>query len=228
MSNNAHASQPGGVMDGSGAGKGDAGKGDGPVGQRAAAQETLGQGAVGEPRLVVVEPVVTAVVRGVVPMAGLRDFFDSSFRALGGTLARQQVAVLGPAFGLYHRPPGETVDLEVGFPTDRAVRTDGPEVSVESQEPERPDESQRPEDRGAPERPRGKVAVSALPAARVARTVHHGSFDGLAASWESLFAWVRAQGLTPGPVMWEVYVTEPTPEMSPDDLRTELNCVVSG
>ncbi|MCH6160388.1 GyrI-like domain-containing protein [Streptomyces marispadix] len=167
----------------------------------------------GTPQLIAVEPVVTAVVRGVVPMAGIRDFFDASFRALGETLARQQVAVLGPAFGLYHRPPGETADLEVGFPTDRAVRTEGPEAS------------EGPE---GPEGTRGKVAVGALPAARVARAMHHGSFDGLAASWESLFAWVRAQGLTPGPVMWEVYVTEPTPEMSPDDLRTELNCVVTG
>jgi hypothetical protein len=202
MSSNAHASHDdGAAIDEATAAGG------------AAAEGAAVEGAVGEPRLVVVEPVVTAVVRGLVPTAGLRDFFDSSFRALGETLARQQVAVLGPAFGLYHRPPGETADLEVGFPTDRAVR------------PEEPDGPDGPD---GPEGPRRKVVVSALPAARVARTTHHGSFDGLAASWESLLAWVRAQGLTPGPVMWEVYVTEPTPEMSPDDLRTELNCVVSG
>lgn len=150
------------------------------------------------PELVAVEPAVTAVVRGVVPFSGLRDFFDASFRALGETLARQQVAVRSPAFGLYHEPPTQTARLEVGFVTDRAVR------------------------------PEGDVAVSALPAARVARTVHHGSFDGLGASWERLHNWVREQGLTPGPVMWEVYVTQPTPDMDPRDLRTELNCVVSG
>ncbi|WP_314175376.1 GyrI-like domain-containing protein [Streptomyces winkii] len=150
-----------------------------------------------EPAIVLVEPQVTAVVRGVVPLAGLRDFFDASFRQLTGAVSRQQVALIGPAFGLYHRPPGETTDLEVGFVTDRAVH------------------------------PEGDVVVSALPAARVARTVHRGSFDGLGDSWERLRAWVREQGLTPGDVMWEFYVTEPTPDMDPRDLRTELNCVIA-
>ncbi|OEU87311.1 AraC family transcriptional regulator [Streptomyces abyssalis] len=150
-----------------------------------------------EPEIVDVEPAVTAVVRGVVPQAGLRDFFDTSFRQLGETVSRQQIAITGPAFGLYSRPPQETAELEVGFVTDRAVR------------------------------PEGDVVVSALPGTRVARTTHHGSFDGLGASWERLHAWVREQGLTPGPVMWEFYVTEPTPDMDPRELRTQLNCVVA-
>jgi hypothetical protein len=29
-------------------------------------------------------------------------------------------------------------------------------------------------------------------------------------------------------VMWEVYLTEPSPEMDPADLRTELNWPVTG
>lgn len=162
----------------------------------AASQAGTGTGGP-EPEIVDVEPAVTAVVRGVVPLAGLRGFFDSSFRALGETLARQQVAVTSPAFGLYREPPQETADLEVGFVTDRAVHAEG------------------------------DVAVGALPAGRVARTTHYGGFDGLGASWERLLAWVREQGLTPGPVMWEFYVTEPTPDMDPRDLRTELNCVIA-
>lgn len=148
------------------------------------------------PEFADVREAVTAVVRGVVPMAGLRDFFDTSFRALGETVGRQQVAVTGPAFGLYREPPRETADLEVGFVTDRPVR------------------------------PEGDVVVSSLPAGRVARLVHHGSFDGLVASWGRLEAFVREQGLRPGPLMWEFYVTEPRPDMDPRDLRTELNLTV--
>lgn len=161
----------------------------------AGADGTDGADAAG-PEFADVREAVTAVVRGVVPMAGLRDFFDTSFRALGETVGRQQVAVTGPAFGLYREPPRETADLEVGFVTDRPVR------------------------------PEGDVVVSSLPAGRVARLVHHGSFDGLVASWARLEAFVREQGLRPGPLMWEFYVTEPRPDMDPRDLRTELNLTV--
>lgn len=155
-----------------------------------------GAGTAG-PELVTFGGTDTAVVRGVVPLAGLRDFFDASFRALGKTLARQQVIVTGPAFGFYHEPPKESADLEVGFATDRPVR------------------------------PEGDVVAGSLPAARVARLVHHGSFDGLGASWERLFAWTHEQGLKPGPGMWEVYVTRPAPGMDPGELRTELNLPVA-
>lgn len=162
----------------------------------AASQPSTGTGGPG-PEIVDIEPAVTAVVRGVVPLAGLRGFFDASFRALGETLARQRIAVTSPAFGLYREPPGETADLEVGFVTDRAVHEEG------------------------------DVAVGALPAARVARMVHHGAFDGLGASWERLHTWMREQGLTPGRLMWEFYLTEPTPDMDPRDLRTELYSVIA-
>jgi effector-binding domain-containing protein len=52
--------------------------------------------------------------------------------------------------------------------------------------------------------------------------VHVGAFDGLGESWGRLGEWIGAQGLIPGADMWEVYVTEPSPDMDPADLRTEL------
>ncbi|SCK19173.1 GyrI-like domain-containing protein [Streptomyces sp. WMMB 322] len=161
-----------------------------------ASRPGTGAGSAG-PELVAFGGALTAVVRGVVPLAGLRDFFDASFRALGETLARQQVTVTGPAFGFYREPPKESADLEVGFATDRPVR------------------------------PEGGVVAGSLPAARVARLVHHGSFDDLGASWERLHSWTHGQGLKPGPGMWEVYLTEPSPDMDPRDLRTELNLPVT-
>ena len=53
--------------------------------------------------------------------------------------------------------------------------------------------------------------------------VHAGSFDTLSSAWERLGSWINDQGLTPTQVYWEVYLTEPTPDMDPADLRTELN-----
>ena len=104
-----------------------------------------------EPAVVTLEPATTAVIRRVVPMDRLPEFFDSSFGALAAAVTGQGAGVAGPAFALYHGLPTDTVDLEVGFPTQRAVRADG------------------------------DVVASALPGGRVARAVHAGSFDGLGA-----------------------------------------------
>ena len=159
--------------------------------------EATSQSQPSTPELVTVDETVTAVVRAVVPAGELMSFFDRSFGALDKTIAAQQVAVKGPAFARYYREPAETVDLEVGFATDRSIQPDG------------------------------DVAASTLPAARVARLVHAGSFEELGSSWAQLRSWMDAQGLTPGTTLWEVYLTEPSPEMDPADLRTELNWSVS-
>jgi len=50
----------------------------------------------------------------------------------------------------------------------------------------------------------------------------------LGSSWQQLERWIRAQGLEPANSFWEVYATEPTAEMDPADLRTELIWPVSG
>lgn len=139
-----------------------------------------------------VEPRTTAVVRGTVPMAELEQFFDRSFRLLGEALAAQGIRPAGPAFALYHGPPGETADAEVGFPVDRPIE------------------------------PSGDVVTGSLPGGRVATLTHHGSYDDLGESWGRLYEAAMAQGATPGNEMWEVYVTQPTPDMAPDDLRTQL------
>ncbi|MEV6591859.1 GyrI-like domain-containing protein [Streptomyces acidicola] len=155
------------------------------------------EASASEPELVHREPATTAVVRGVVLMADLRDFFDASFGALARTIEVQRITVLSPAFGLYRGSPGETVDLEVGFVTDRAVR------------------------------PEAGVVVGSLPGGRVARLTHRGSFDGLGSSWERLRSWTGARGLSAGEERWETYVTQPSPNMDPRDLRTELNWPVT-
>ena len=148
------------------------------------------------PTLVETEEVTTAVIRGVVNMTEMAAFFDSTFTRLPAVVASQGVAITGPAFALYHGAPGPTADLEAGFPTAGEVGTDG------------------------------DVMASRLPGGRVARLVHEGSFDQLGSSWGRLGAWIAAEGLTPGADLWEVYVTEPSPDMDPADLRTELNWTI--
>jgi effector-binding domain-containing protein len=146
-----------------------------------------------EPELTDVAEVTTAVVADVVEMSHMSAFFDQAFSTLAHVLASQGIEPIGPAFALHRRPVTDTADLEVGFPTQRPVLADGP------------------------------VHSGSLPAGPVARFVHHGSFDGLPGAWQRLESWIGEQGLTPGDAMWEVYLTEPSPDMDPADLQTELN-----
>jgi effector-binding domain-containing protein len=148
------------------------------------------------PELTETSATSTAVIRGTVALDEIASFFDRSFGELASVLGAQGVAPIGAAFARYAGPPGDPVELEVGFPIEGTVA------------------------------PAGSVEPSSLPAGRVARLVHAGGYDELGRSWDRLGRWIVEQGLTPADDLWEVYVTEPSPEMDPADLRTELSWLV--
>lgn len=150
------------------------------------------------PEVVPVDEQPTAVVRGKVPIAELPAFYDRVFQTLPQALAAQQAEIVGAAFALHHSVPAEVADLEVGFATATPIEADG------------------------------DVEPSRLPGGRMARLVHRGAYDGLGESWGRLEAWIREQDLTPADALWEVYLTEPRPDMDPDELRTLLCWQVSG
>lgn len=145
------------------------------------------------PEIVQTEETHTAGVRGKVAFADFPAFFDRSFPLIAAAIAAQGRTVTGPAFARYRGEIGETADVEAGFTVDRVLTPDG------------------------------EVTPGTLPGGRIARLVHAGSFDGLPEAWAALQSWIAQEGLTTQDTFWEVYVTEPTPEMDPADLRTELN-----
>lgn len=151
-----------------------------------------------DPTVTEVEAVATAVIAGQVPMADLPAFFDQSFTELGRACGTQGIVPTGAAFARYHGAPAEVVDLEVGLPVDSPVRAEG------------------------------RVAPGSLPAGRVAAVSHHGGYDGLGAAWAGLGEWIEEQGLTPTDTLWEVYVTEPGPDVDPATLRTDLFWAITG
>lgn len=82
---------------------------------------------------------------------------------------------------------------------------------------------------GFPGQISGETAAiaSELPAGKVARMVYHGSYDGLPLAWAECVSRIAGEGLQVAGACWEAYVTEPTPELDPADLRTDLYCVVA-
>lgn len=145
-----------------------------------------------DPEIITHEAQPTAVVRRTVTMADLPDFYDSVYTTVATSLDRQGVQPTGAAFGYYLTMPTEQFELEAGFPTATPITGDG------------------------------EVVASELPGGQVARGVHAGGYDSLGDSWGALVRWVSEQGRAPAGPMWEVYLTEPTPETDPATLRTEL------
>ena len=132
----------------------------------------------------------TAVVHEQVPMAELKDFFARAFEAAMHAIRTQRAVPVGPPFGTYLGPPGETVDVEAGFPVATPIEdADG-------------------------------VVASTLPGGQVVEAVHIGPYDTMETTYAEIAAWMAAQGLRPGPVMWESYLTDPGNEPDPATWRT--------
>lgn len=141
-------------------------------------------------------PTVVRLAQDVAP-DGMPAIFDETFAALVPALAEAGVQIAGPAISLHHRMPGATMTFEVGFPV--AAPLDG---QLEA----------------------GGITFlpSSMPATQVATVSHLGGYDGLGDAWGRLMQQVAADGHQPALPFWEVYVTEPSPDLDPATLRTDL------
>jgi effector-binding domain-containing protein len=102
-------------------------------------------------------------------------------------------AVAGPVFARWHGWDVETGegDMELGVPVSRAVE-------------------------GA-----GDVAAAELPSGRAVVYWHHGSYEGLAASWNLVREWMEKQQLVSRDACWEEYTTDCT--VTPvEEMRTRI------
>lgn len=134
-----------------------------------------------------------AVIHFTIPRKEIRSVMGPGISELMDALAAQGIAPAGPVFSHHFRMDPKVFDFEVGLPVTVPVSV------------------------------AGRVKPGQLPAATVARTVYHGSYEGLGAAWQEFDAWIAAEGHTPAPDLWECYVAGPESSPSPADWRTELN-----
>jgi effector-binding domain-containing protein len=145
------------------------------------------------PVIVETEDVQVAAIPLVVPRERIREVMGPAIQEVHEALRGQGIAPAGPWLTHHRRRPGATFDLEVCVPVARPV------AAV------------------------GRVVPSRIPAARVARTVYHGPYEGLAAAWPELEAWLEREGLRPTGTLWEVYRLGPESTPDASAWRTELN-----
>ena len=74
----------------------------------------------------------------------------------------------------------------------------------------------------SPVSPAGRMQPGERRAARAARTIYHGSYEGLGDAWGDFMDWIEAQGLAPAEDLWECYAVGPESSPDPADWCTEL------
>lgn len=130
-------------------------------------------------------------IRKTMAIAEIPDFYHQALPALGAYLGKHGITPAGPPLGISHGMPAETIDLSAAFPVSAPAEADG------------------------------DVRPATLPAGRVATLTLTGSFDGLAAAYDTLLTWVNEEGLTPGELAWEQYLSDPG-ETDPEANVTQL------
>lgn len=137
----------------------------------------------------------TATIHLVIPGMDMPKHMDPAILEVLRVLAEQGVKPSGPMFTYHHRMPSDTFDFEVGFPVDAPIRASG------------------------------RVKPSELPTARVARTIHHGPYEGLHGAWTAFGTWIKENALDAEPRFFERYLGDPSQE-DPSEYRTELNRIL--
>ena len=134
----------------------------------------------------------TAVVREQVAMDALPAFFQRAFNAAMGQAQAQGLQVTGPPFGKYYGMPGETVDVEAGFPVS------GPVSAADG------------------------VIAGTLPGGRVVEAMHVGlttRWRPPTARWSAGSTSAVCGAID---VMWEAYLTDPGEQPDPATWQTLL------
>jgi effector-binding domain-containing protein len=138
-------------------------------------------------------PQATAVLHEQVAMDSLSEFFARPYEAVSQALAAQGTSPAGPPFGYYHGMPGETVDVEAGFPVAEPIQ------------------------------PHNGVVPNSLPGGRAVESVHVGPYDTLSQTYDEVQRRIEADGLEPAPDMWESYLSDPEAEPDPATWRTRID-----
>jgi|SRR5690349_18936039 effector-binding domain-containing protein len=134
-----------------------------------------------------------AVIRLTIPRSKMMELFGPAVGELMTVLAAQGVEPVGAVFAHHLKMSPDTFDFELGVPV------------------------------AAPVTANGRVKPGQLPAARVARTVYSGPYEGLPSAWGEFNKWMKANGHEPAEDLLEVYSVGPQSSPDPANWRTELN-----
>ena len=134
-----------------------------------------------------------AIIHLTIPRSEMMTKFGPAVGELMTTLAEQGLEPVGAVFAHHLKMTPDTFDFELG-------------VKV-----------------SAPVKAAGRVKPGQLPAAKVARTVYSGPYEGLPSAWGEFDQWIETNGHKKAGNLWELYSVGPQSTPDPGNWRTELN-----
>jgi effector-binding domain-containing protein len=148
---------------------------------------------IATPEIVQTNAEQAAVIHLTIPRAEMIKTFGTAVDELAAELTRQGVTPQGAVFAHHLITSTVTFDFELGIIVNRPVQVNGP------------------------------VKPGELPAAKVARTIYGGPYEGLHLAWIEFNQWMKANDLRQAEDLWEVYSVGPETTPDPVNWRTELH-----
>ncbi len=148
------------------------------------------------PRITKTKDQQVAMIHVTVPRDRIREVMGPGLQELQAALAAQGITPTGPWFTHHLRMDPKVFDFEICLPVDATVK------------------------------PAGRVVPGKIPAARVVRTVYHGSYEGLGPAWGEFDAWIKAQGHEIADDLLERYLKGPESGKDPAGWETELTRIL--
>jgi effector-binding domain-containing protein len=145
------------------------------------------------PQIIQTEAQEAAVIHLTVPRSEMMEVFGPAVGELMAVLAAQGVEPVGAVFAHHLKMSPDTFDFELG-------------VKV-----------------AAPVKATGRMKPGQLPAAKVARAIYSGPYEGLPSAWGEFNKWMKANGHEQAEDLWELYSVGPQSTPDPAGWRTELN-----
>ena len=139
------------------------------------------------------EALPAAVIHITCPRDEIQNVMGSAIAEVIAVARSQGVGPTGPVFSHHFDMQPGIFNFEVGVPVS------------------------------SPLRPVTRVKAGELPAAKVARTVYTGPYEGLGEAWEEFTDQVEAAGHQRASNLWECYLTDPNKTQDDSQFETELN-----
>ena len=146
-----------------------------------------------KPTILQTEAQKAAVIHLTIPRNKIQEEMGPGYNELMTTLKDQGITPTGPWFSHHLRMDPAVFDFEIGVPVSADVK------------------------------PTGRVKAGQLPATRVARTTYRGGYEGLGPAWGEFEAWLKKNGHTAAPDLWEVYTAGPETGPDSSNYQTQLN-----
>lgn len=134
-----------------------------------------------------------ALIHIVTSWDAIQDVMGPGIAEVMGAVTAQGLTPAGSWFTHHHAMDPETADFDICVPVTTPIV------------------------------PVGRVTPGVLLAAKVARTIYHGEYEGLPGAWEEFQEWIEAHGHEMRDDLWECYTHGPESSEDPADWCTELN-----